>query len=374
MVSNIEKDKQRFHDIVKGKVRKNLQDLIKREGFVARKGNDKILIPVPNITLPRFTHGKSEPGEGEADGIGQGKGKIGDKVKPGEEDEEGNGPQAGEEAGEHFVEMTVDELAAMLGEELKLPRIEPKGKRTLLQEFERYHGLRTKGPRGLMRFKPSYKNALKRLISTGDYDPDDPIIEIMPEDMRYRSWTEKDVPESSAVIIYMMDVSGSMGEEQKQIARTISFWTDVWLRAHYKGLESVYITHDSEAREVDEFTFYHTSITGGTKIISAYNLADKIISSRYKPEDWNIYLFQYSDGDNWGENEDEITMLENILLPKSNLLCYAQTTSPYGEGKYLKDLQAYSEVTALKQKLVLAKLDDKEDILPTIKKFLGTGK
>ena len=82
-----------------------------------------------------------------------------------------------------------------------------------------------------------------------------------------------------AVIIYMMDVSGSMTDEQKEIVRIEAFWIDTWIKAHYKGVETVYIIHDAAAQEVDEHTFYHTRESGGTKISSAYDLADKIINS-----------------------------------------------------------------------------------------------
>ena len=79
----------------------------------------------------------------------------------------------------------------------------------------------------------------------------------------------------------MMDVSGSMTDEQKEIVRIEAFWIDTWIKAHYKGVETVYIIHDAAAQEVDEHTFYHTRESGGTKISSAYELADKIITTRY---------------------------------------------------------------------------------------------
>ena len=82
----------------------------------------------------------------------------------------------------------------------------------------------------------------------------------------------------------MMDVSGSMTDEQKEIVRIEAFWIDTWIKAHYKGVETVYIIHDAAAQEVDEHTFYHTRESGGTKISSAYNLADKIITARYPPD------------------------------------------------------------------------------------------
>ena len=98
----------------------------------------------------------------------------------------------------------------------------------------------------------------------------------------------------------MMDVSGSMGDEQKEIVRIESFWIDTWLRRQYHGIESRYIIHDAMAKEVDRDTFYHTRESGGTMISSAYKLCAKMIDDEYPAASWNIYPFHFSDGDNWG--------------------------------------------------------------------------
>ena len=129
----------------------------------------------------------------------------------------------------------------------------------------------------------------------------------------------------------MMDVSGSMTDEQKEIVRIEAFWIDTWIKAHYQGIETAYIIHDAAAQEVDEHTFYHTRESGGTKISSAYELADKIITARYPADQWNIYAFHFSDGDNWGDDIPHcIEILTEKLLPRVNLFGYGQVESPYG--------------------------------------------
>ncbi|NUM78081.1 DUF444 family protein, partial [candidate division KSB1 bacterium] len=180
-------------------------------------------------------------------------------------------------------------------------------------------------------------------------------------------------PEASAVIIYMMDVSGSMGDEQKEIVRIESFWIDTWLRYQYKNLETRYIIHDAVAREVDQETFYHTRESGGTIISSAYKLAHKIVSAHYNPDDWNIYMIHFSDGDNWGEiDTDEcIQILEKKVLPVVNLFCYGQVESPYGSGQFIRDLDDYFDS---EERLVLSEIPDKEAIYKSIQEFLGKGK
>ena len=99
------------------------------------------------------------------------------------------------------------------------------------------------------------------------------------EDKQYRSWKEVPKPDAVACVIYMMDVSGSMTDEQKEIVRIESFWIDTWIKRHYKGVDTVYIIHDAIAQEVDEHRFYHTRESGGTKISSAYELCNKIIDA-----------------------------------------------------------------------------------------------
>ena len=171
----------------------------------------------------------------------------------------------------------------------------------------------------------------------------------------------------------MMDVSGSMGEEQKEIVRIESFWIDTWLRSQYQGLEVKYIVHDAEAREVDQETFYHTRESGGTVISSAYKLCDRVIAKHFQPDDWNIYLFHFSDGDNWsqGDTEECFTILKERLIPRTNLFCYGQVESPYGTGQFLSDLK---EAFAENEKVVVSQIESKDAIYNSIKEFLGKGR
>ena len=122
-----------------------------------------------------------------------------------------------------------------------------------------------------------------------DLDPDDPIVLPIKKDFRYRGWKDIVQPQHNALIIYMMDVSGSMGDEQKEIVRVESFWIDTWLRSQYKGIETRFIIHDASARMVDRETFFRTKESGGTLISSAYKLCNMLIDREFSPLDWNIY-------------------------------------------------------------------------------------
>ena len=272
------------------------------------------------------------------------------------------------------VDVTIEELAEIMGEELELPRIEPKGKKTITTKKDRFTSIRRTGPESLRNFRRTYKAALKRQIASGTYDPKNPRVIPIKEDKRYRSWKVEPLPETNAVIIYMMDVSGSMGQEQKDIVRIESFWIDTWLRSQYDGIESRYIIHDSVAKEVDQETFFHTRESGGTMISSAYKLCAKMIDNHFNPSEWNIYPFHFSDGDNWSGEDTALCMriLRERILPASNIFCYGQVDSPYGSGKFLTDMK--KKFGREDNKVITSEIRDREDIVDSIKTFLGKGK
>jgi uncharacterized sporulation protein YeaH/YhbH (DUF444 family) len=179
--------------------------------------------------------------------------------------------------------------------------------------------------------------------------------------------------QSNALMIFIMDVSGSMGDEQKELVRIESFWIDTWLRTQYDGLESRYIVHDATAREVDRDTFFRTRESGGTMISSAYRLCAKMIAEDFPASEWNIYPFQFSDGDNWSSDDTLACMeiLKRDILPAVNLFCYGQVESPYGTGQFIKDLD---DVFRGEELLVTSEIKNKDAIADSIRTFLGKGK
>jgi len=366
MGQRIERDYQRFRKIVRGKVKNDLSKYISRGELIGKKGRDLISIPLPQIEIPQFRYGQKNGG-----GVGQGDGDVGQPLSPAQGDGE---PQAGDQPGGHIleVELTLEEMAAILGEELSLPRIQPRGKKNILTRKDKYNTIRQVGPESLRHFKRTYKRAMKRMISSGTYNPDDPRVVPERGDKQYRSWKEVKLPQSVACIVYMMDVSGSMTDEQKEIVRIEAFWIDMWIKAHYQGIETVYIIHDAAAHEVDEHTFYHTRESGGTKISSAYEMAHKIIDKRFPPDQWNIYAFHFSDGDNWGDDVPRcVELLKKQLLPKLNLFGYGQVESPYGSGEFFDYVQ---ELVGEHENVVVSRIPDRDAILGSIKEFLGTGR
>jgi hypothetical protein len=363
VVRRIESDHRRFRQIVRGQIKQHLRKYISQGELIGRAGKDTISIPLPQIELPHFTFAS-----GEEDGVGAGEGDEGAGAGEG-------ASTAGDAEGQHLVEVDVslDELAQILGEELELPRIRPRGQAEMTTQRERYTGVRRVGPESLRHFKRTFKQALKRELAAGTYDPEHPVIVPVRDDRRYRSWRLKQKPEMNAAIVYMMDVSGSMGAEQKEIVRIEAFWIDTWLRHHYRQLKTVYVVHDATAKEVDQHEFFHLRESGGTKISSAYQLCDQVMRERFSGDQWNVYPFHFSDGDNWSGKDTAlcVDILKSAILPHANMFCYGQVKSAYGSGQFKRDLdQAFGGDEAV----VTSAIPDREGILGSIREFLGRGR
>ncbi|MEM9066736.1 MAG: DUF444 family protein [Planctomycetota bacterium] len=370
MVSKIEQDHQRFRQIVRGKIREDLRRFISRDELIGREGERAVSIPVHDIDIPTFRYGDNTPG------VGMGEGDEGEAVGQGAGENPG-----GEEEGKHILEVDIalDELADILAEELELPRIEPRGAHRISTVRDRYTGIRPVGPSALRHFKRSYREALKRQLAMGEYDPDNPVVIPIREDLRFRSWNEVKKPQSNAAIVYMMDVSGSMGEEQKELVRLTAFWIDTWLRRNYEGIESRYIVHDVRAGEVDKKTFFSVREDGGTRISSAFTLCKDILHESYDPADWNVYCYHFSDGDNSSEADNKkcVELIDNELLPSSNMFGYVQVASAYGSGNFINVLhEAFPNGRAddLGPRLLTTKINDRNGIYDALRTLFKQGR
>jgi len=364
MVDRIGSDVNRFKDIVRNKVKSNLSKYINTGSLTGQQGKKLVSIPIHTIDLPRFSFGDKNGGTGRGDG------DEGDSVD-GSQKGSGKG-KAGEETGEHAFAMdfTPEELADMLGEELQLPKIEDKGKGKVRSDSKKYTGINNVGSEGLRNFRRTYKQALKRSLSTGEYNPHDPIIIPIKADSRYRTPKITEEPDCNTAVIYMMDVSGSMGDTQKHVVKSIVFWIDLWLKRQYKNIETRFIVHDSDAKEVNREEFFSIHEAGGTMISSAYKFCAEMMEKDYPFSDWNVYPFHFSDGDNWSQNDNSLAcdVLKQKIIPNSNLFSYGQVFG--GSGDFYEILQANFKEDGI----AISKMLSSEDIVKTIKDFFKGGK
>ena len=367
MVMKIDQDHGRFRQIVRGKIKDNLRRYVTQSEMIVPKGRDAVTVPLPQITLPRFRFTTRRQG-----GTGQGDGEPGDPVGPPEQGEGGD-KKAGNAPGDHQLEVDVslEEMASILGEALELPNIKPRGRKNLKAASDRYTGISKSGPESLRHFKRTYKRALRRQIMAGKYDPGKPLIVPTSEDRRFRAPRMVESPQNNAVILYLMDVSGSMGDEQKEIVRIESFWIDTWIRSQYDGMETRFIIHDVVAKEVDRQTFFTVRESGGTAISSAYKLTAEILEEEYPADQWNVYVFHFSDGDNGSVDDTKecLALLRARLLGRVNMFAYGQVSSPYGSGQFLKDLKQGLKA----DNVVTSQIESRDGIYDSIKQFLGKG-
>jgi len=374
----IERDRQRFREIIKGRIRKELKKYLNPGSVVIpTKKGDVITIPVPRIDLPTFRYGK------DYGGVGQGEGEKGDDLGPiGREPGEGE-KQAGKEPGIDMidVEISYEELMEML--QAELPRIQPKGTRLIESEEVKFSTIRKVGPESLRHMKRTFKEALKHQIAEGNYDPENPMIIPIKEDKRYKSWQTVQKPQNNAVIIFMRDVSGSMGQEEREIVRYICWLTELWLRHQYDALETAYIAHDTRAWEApteQEFLEHYSG--GGTIISSAHEKLVELIDKKFRPQDWNIYPVYFSDGFNWGEDDKKVIEILKRILPDINQYSYGEIDverywwlggqKKPGEfsrpGNYGQSLE---EEFIDEEKVVFTELKSTDDAFDAFKEFFG---
>jgi uncharacterized sporulation protein YeaH/YhbH (DUF444 family) len=358
-------DIQRFRDIVKGKVREDLQEYITSDEIIAQHGNEHISVPVKEITIPRFVFGS------EKEGVGEGDGQEGD----GDGDANGAGKKGGKGEGKHIREETfhIEELADLLGEKLELPRIKPRLTSGLEAAVPRYESIARKGPPSLRDHRRTFLEALKRSIAEGTYNAEDPTVIPVKDDFRYRSPRLKPRPKTNAVIFYLIDVSGSMGDLEKSLARNTAFWTDAWIDRQYKGTEKCYIIHDFSAKVVDRDTFFTTRESGGTLISSAYQLAREQMATRFPPDEWNIYMFHFSDGENSSTQDDKLSIdiLKESIVPFVNLFGYVEVGEHRRNGDFVRSM---TEEFGDEEGVVITSMEDRGDIIPGIQDLLGTGR
>ncbi len=195
-----------------------------------------------------------------------------------------------------------------------------------------------------------------------------------PFDVRYRNFTPTPQPITQAVMICVMDVSGSMGQREKDLAKRFFFLLHMFLKRKYNKLDVVFVRHHESASEVDEDTFFNSRESGGTVVSTAIKLTDKIITDRYNLNDWNVYVAQISDGDNYTLDNDELVKSMHDLLPKVQYFAYVEILNMYkmmhqGSNSDVWDL--YEDLEKIYDNLKVKYVSEISDIWPVFKKLFA---
>ena len=358
-------DQQRHKERIKEALKENLPGIVAEESIILSDGRRVIKVPIRSLEEYRFRYDDNsgkQAGSGDGDSqVGDVIGRAGGQKGPGK----GQGP-AGEEPGVDYYEadVSVDEIAALLFEDLGLPTLQEKRLQEIESEAIRFTDIRRKGAMSNLDKRRTLLENIKRNAAHGNARVD----KISNDDLRFKSWETTVQYQSNAVILAMMDVSGSMGQFEKYIARSFYFWMVRFLRTKYSNVQIVFISHHTEAREVTEEEFFHKGESGGTQVSSAYKLALDIIETRYPPEDWNIYPFHFSDGDNLPWDNDVCVKLVEDILQRCNLFGYGEIREGY-RGSTSTLMSAFDKVDT--PKFVSVTIGEKNAVYPALQKFFA---
>jgi sporulation protein YhbH len=375
-------DRARHRRLVEESIKKNIGQIIAEESIIGQSGQKKIKIPIKSLKEYQFIYGKNQPGVG----TGSGQEQRGDVYQQGQAQKGAGNQGAGNDPGEDIyeTEITLEELFGYLFDDLDLPFMERKK----LAEIEtrtdkKLRGYRQKGPPPRLAKKQAVIEKLKRRQGMLRQDPsfpgsgDDPQtrrlapaqpeerIPFREEDLRYRRIREDHFPEANAVVICIMDTSGSMDQTKKYLARSFYFLLYQFLRLKYIQVELVFISHTTQAMEVNEDEFFHKGESGGTYISSGYEKALQVIEERYPPAKYNIYVFHCSDGDNWEEDNEKAVALARQLCQVSNLFGYGEIMTNSSTIRRL-----YQEKIP-EDKLALVSISGREDIWTALRELLS---
>ncbi|AZK48169.1 sporulation protein YhbH [Paenibacillus lentus] len=352
-------DQQRHQEKVREVIRQNLPDLVTEESIIMSDGKGIVKIPLRNLEEYRFIHNyQKHKHVGQGDGDSQ----VGDILAEDSPNEGGKGSKAGNKAGQDVVEaeISIEDLEEMLFDELELPFMEEKNKEELETTSVRFNDVRKKGLMSNIDKKRTILENLRRNATSGSPG----IHGISPDDLRYKTWEDVIVPRSSAVIIAMMDTSGSMGTFEKYCARSFFFWMTRFLRRQYEKVEIVFLAHHTEAKEVSEEEFFTRGESGGTICSSVYQKALEIIDSRYPSSSYNIYPFHFSDGDNLTSDNDRCIKLIGELLERCNMFGYGEVNQ-YNRGSTL--MSAYRHIK--QEKFMHYVIKEKGEVYNALKRF-----
>jgi sporulation protein YhbH len=383
---------------VRESIRENIADIIAEESIIGKNKDKVIKVPLRGIKEYRFIYGENTLGVGEGDGEARPGQVIGKTGKQGQ----GKDGRAGDRPGVDYYEtdVSLEELIDIMFEDLELPNLERRALREIPSDRStKRKGYRHVGIRVRLDKRRTARQRVMRALATGrkqdlaqvdagegneataeeahqpQYVPaaaQAPMKRRFPfhqDDLRYKH-LETDIREdSNALVICIMDTSGSMDTMKKYLARSFFFLLYQFISTRYRNVEIVFIGHHTEANEVTEEEFFHKGESGGTFISSGYQKALDIITERYHPSLWNIYAFHCSDGDNFDSDNPAALKTAKQLAEICNLFGYGEI-KPLGSRYYESSmLNVFRRLDEPNFQAVL--IERKEDIWPSFKAFLS---
>lgn len=330
------RDWLRHNDKVRAAVRNQLPELIAGSELLPN-ADRTVQVPVRFLEHARFRLREAD----ESEGVGQGSGKPGDQLAPANDGSGARGAGGNEEGGYQFIlELKIDDIVDWLWEELKLPNLKVKAGAVQFDDYTR-EGWSRRGVRSRLDRRRSLKEALKRRGVRAGAAP------FTNDDLRFRQLALRRRPATEAVVYFAMDVSSSMTERDRQLAKTFFFWVVQGLRRQYTLLQAVFVAHTVEAWEFAESEFFQVSGSGGTVASTAFNKILEIAAQRYDPGRFNTYVFYASDGENFHNDREPAAAALAELGEIANYVGYVETAAG-------SDRQLQSETALLFEQLEAA--------------------
>lgn len=397
-------NRQRFINRYKQQIKKAVSDAVTRRSVTDVDKGEKIGIPTRDISEPTFHQGRG--GVRERVHPGNDQFSRGDKVdRPpqggGQGSGQGDASNSGEGQDDFVFQISKDEYLELLFEDLELPNLQ-NNRLNKLVEYQTYRaGFTNDGVPANINIVRSLRSSLARRIAMSsskkaklaELQAELEILESTPGaqaekiltlkqdieelkkqiarvpfidtfDLRYNNFAKREVPSSQAVMFCLMDVSGSMDQATKDMAKRFYILLYLFLTRTYKNLDVVYIRHHTQAKEVDEHEFFYSQETGGTIVSSALKLMHEIQKDRYPENEWNIYAAQASDGDNWADDSPTCReLLESKLLPVVRYFSYIEITNRAHQTLW----REYEALQKVHDNIAVQHIKQAEDIYPVFR-------
>jgi sporulation protein YhbH len=361
IVDRASSDRLRHKKKIEKAIKESIKDVIAEESIIGQNGKKKIRIPVRGLKEYRFIYGNNEKNKTVGSG-GQHPLKRGQKIgqqRAKQSQGQGTGKASDKKGDQYYdVEVSLEELAEYLFADMELPDLEKKQFRFITDETIKRKGYRFQGIRPRLSKKETLKRKIRRqkmAEKVGTYDPESgERFPFHKDDLKYHHIKPKSKENSAAVIFFLMDVSGSMSQDRKYLARSFFFLLYQFLNHRYEKVEVVFISHSTQAERVSEDDFFKVGTYGGTIISSALNKEMDIIEKEYHPNAWNIYTFYCGDGENWSSDNTKCIDLFKQIKEVSQLTAYCEINEHYsnfaedGEDAAMPDSYPWPSFTAWK--------------------------
>jgi sporulation protein YhbH len=357
------RDWLRHNQKVREAVKNTLPEILSGEDLMTGPGNNRtVMVPVKFLEHSRFR--LAEPSTQQ--GAGQGRGQPGDVLQPGRDKGDGTAQSGGTENGEirFVVEMKLDEIIDWIWEELKLPDLKPKRTSTMDEPEYVREGWDKRGARSRLDRRRTIKEAVKRrAIQTNP-------VPIINEDLRFRQLVKRATPSMNAAVIFALDVSGSMDEAQRKLAKQFFFFALQGIRRQYAKVETVFLAHAAQAWEFEESQFFQASSSGGTVSSCVFQLALEVMKNRYDPSRYNVYFFYASDGENAAEDREPAAAALRSLAVQTNYSGYVETGGVATfRPRETQLAEVFNELKNARLPVGMSQLSSQEDVWRAIREF-----